>query len=260
MAGIAWANRDNAGYGWKVLSRGVCRTAAPWAWPGLHDWTIDGVHLCMTRLNLLRLNTMRRSTRPASPTPSPARDAATNSCASSAACRCPAARARRTAASADHLGRGLRRIAARIRGSRPQHIAFFLTARALTNEVYYVAQKVARFLGTNNIDNAARLCHSPSTGAMKRALGVAASTCSYRDWCGTDLIVFFGSNPANDQPVAMKYLHEAKPRHQRRAGEPAARAGMERYWVPSTPSSALFGTDIADYWFGVAQRGDIAFL
>ena len=32
--------------------------AARSAWPGLHDWTIEGVHLCMTRLNLLRLNTM----------------------------------------------------------------------------------------------------------------------------------------------------------------------------------------------------------
>jgi hypothetical protein len=25
---------------------------------GLHDWTLSGPHLCMTRLNLLRLNTM----------------------------------------------------------------------------------------------------------------------------------------------------------------------------------------------------------
>ena len=25
---------------------------------GFHDWTISGVHLCTTRLNLLRLNTM----------------------------------------------------------------------------------------------------------------------------------------------------------------------------------------------------------
>ena len=25
---------------------------------GFHDWTIDGVHLCTTRLNLLKLNTM----------------------------------------------------------------------------------------------------------------------------------------------------------------------------------------------------------
>ena len=78
-------------------------------------------------------------------------------------------------------------------------------------------------------------------------------TCSYRDWCGTDLIVFFGSNPANDQPVAMKYLHEAKRRGTKVVlVNPYREPGMERYWVPSTPRSALFGTDIADYWFGVA--------
>ena len=41
---------------------------------------------------------------------------------------------------------------------------------------------------------------------------------------------------------------------------PYLRAGHGTYWVPSTPSSALFGTDIADYWFPVAQGGDIAFL
>src|SRR5206468_5158344 len=104
------------------------------------------------------------------------------------------------------------RIARRIRGADPKRLAFFITSRGVTNEVYYMAQKVARFLGTNNIDNAARLCHSPSTGAMKYALGVAASTCSYRDWYGTDLVIFFGSNPANDQPVAMKYLAAAKKR------------------------------------------------
>ena len=40
--------------------------------------------------------------------------------------------------------------------------AFFLTSRGMTNEVYYMAQKAARFLGTNNVDNAARLCHAPT--------------------------------------------------------------------------------------------------
>ena len=45
---------------------------------------------------------------------------------------------------------------------------------------------------------------------MRKAVGWAASTCSYKDWWGTDLIVFFGANPANDQPVAMKYLEQAK--------------------------------------------------
>src|SRR2546426_807575 len=57
MARIAWKNRDNLPYAWKVLSRGVCDGCALGV-AGFHDWTIKGVHLCMTRLNLLRLNTM----------------------------------------------------------------------------------------------------------------------------------------------------------------------------------------------------------
>src|SRR5439155_25953031 len=72
-----------------------------------------------------------------------------------------------------------RRIAARIRASDPKRVAFFLTSRGVTDEIYYMAQKAARFLGTNNVDNAARLCHAPSTAAMKHAVGVAATTCSY---------------------------------------------------------------------------------
>src|ERR1051325_4251607 len=57
MLRVAWANRDNLGYAWRVLSQGVCDGCALGV-AGFHDWTIDGVHLCMTRLNLLRLNTM----------------------------------------------------------------------------------------------------------------------------------------------------------------------------------------------------------
>src|SRR5205085_8977277 len=145
--------------------------------------------------------------------------------------------------------------------SDPKRIGFFVTSRGVTNEVYYMAQKVARFLGTNNVDNAARLCHSPSTGAMKYGLGVAATTCSYKDWWGTDLIIFFGANPANDQPVTTKYLHEAKQTGAKVVMvNPYREPGMERYWVPSTLSSALFGTDIADYWFPVSTGGDIPFL
>src|SRR5215468_4595337 len=57
MAAVAWKNRDNLSYAWKVLSQGVCDGCALGV-AGFHDWTIEGVHLCMTRLNLLRLNTM----------------------------------------------------------------------------------------------------------------------------------------------------------------------------------------------------------
>lgn len=261
MLKIAWQNRDNAGYAWKVLSQGVCDGCALGV-AGFHDWTIDGVHLCMTRLNLLRLNTMRAFKPELLADVEPLKKKTNAELRELGRIPCPLLRRRGergfTPISWDDA---LRRIAGRINASDPKRIAFYLTSRGITNEVYYVAQKVARFLGTNNVDNAARLCHSPSTGAMKYALGVAASTCSYADWFGTDLLIFFGANPANDQPVTTKYLHEAKARGTKVIMvNPYLEPGMKRYWVPSNLGSALFGTDIADYWFPVTQGGDIPFL
>src|SRR5213082_123457 len=261
MAEVAWKNRDNLGYAWKVLSRGVCDGCALGV-AGFHDWTVKGVHLCMTRLNLLRLNTMPeldvRSLADVS------RLASLDNAQLRESGRLPYPMLREKGAPGfRRLGweEAYQRIAAQIRVTDKKRLAFFVTSRGVTNEVYYMAQKVARFLGTNNVDNAARLCHAPSTAAMKHAIGVAATTCSYKDWYGADLILFFGSNPANDQPVATKYLHEAKKLGTRVVlVNPYLEPGMKRYWVPSTPSSALFGTDIADYWFPVSQGGDIAFL
>jgi molybdopterin-dependent oxidoreductase alpha subunit len=261
MASVVWSNRDNLPYAWKVLSKGVCDGCALGV-AGFHDWTIEGVHLCMTRLNLLRLNTMSALDIRKLEDVHEARTLRNDQLREMGRLPVPLLRVR-----GDKGFRRItwdeafQRIARRIRNSDPKRIAFFVTSRGVTNEVYYMAQKVARFLGTNNVDNAARLCHSPSTGAMKHALGVAATTCSYKDWWGTDLIIFFGANPANDQPVTTKYLHEAK-----QCGtkvvmvNPYREPGMERYWVPSTARSAVFGTDIMDYWFPVSQGGDIAFL
>jgi len=101
-------------------------------------------------------------------------------------------------------------IARKIGDTDPQRIAFYLVSRGTPNETYYVAQKVARYLGTNNIDNSARICHAPSTTALKQSLGYAATTCSYKDFFDAEWIVFVGSNVANNQPVVMKYLHIAK--------------------------------------------------
>ena len=288
MAGIAWQNRDNLRYAWKVLSRGVCDGCALGV-AGFHDWTIPGIHLCMTRLNLLRLNTMPEldvrlledveelHRRLASERRSPNRrqPGGTHAPNRSGALPFDNAQLRELGRLPYPMLRGCgakgfrriswdeayRRIAGKIRGADPKRIAFFVTSRGVTNEIYYMAQKVARFLGTNNVDNAARLCHSPSTAAMKHAVGVAATTCSYKDWHGTDLIVFFGANPANDQPVITKYLHEAKQLGTKIVlVNPYREPGMARYWVPSNFKSAVFGTDLADYWFPVSIGGDIAFL
>ncbi|MCB0295513.1 MAG: molybdopterin-dependent oxidoreductase, partial [Calditrichaeota bacterium] len=128
----------------------------------------------------------------------------------------------------------------------------YLVSRGTVNETYYVAQKVARFLGSNHIDNSARVCHAPSTTALKYATGFAATTCSYQDMIGTDLLVFFGSNPANNQPVVMKYLHHAKQQGTKVALVNTFREpGMEKYWVPSNLKSALLGTRISDAFFQI---------
>src|SRR5437667_463062 len=104
-------------------------------------------------------------------------------------------------------------------------------------------------------------CHSPGTTGLKETIGVAASTCSYTDWIGSDLIVFFGSDVPNNQPVTMKYLYYAKKVGTKIAiVNPMREPGLARYWVPSVPDSAVWGTRFADEFFAVHTGGDIAFI
>lgn len=254
-------NRDELGFAWRILTQGVCDGCALGT-TGIHDWTLDGVHLCNIRLRLLRLNTM------------PALDSQ----------RLENVESLRSLSSEElrNLGRlphpmvrrkgeqGFQRlswdealdlIADRIRAVSPDRTGYYLTSRGMPNESYYCAQKAVRGMGSNNVDNAARICHSPSTNALKATLGVAATTCSYTDWIASDLIVFIGSNVANNQPVSTKYIHYAKKNGARvLVVNPYREPGMERYWIPSIPESAVFGTKIADRFFEVNVGGDIAFL
>jgi molybdopterin-dependent oxidoreductase alpha subunit len=255
-----WDNRHDLPYAWRILSKGVCDGCALGV-AGFRDWTMEGVHLCTTRLDLLKLNTAR---------------------ALDPAVLADVARLPRSAGALRALGRlpypmlrrrgdaGFSRVswdhaldlaARRIRATVPERIGFYLTARGLTNETYYAAQKVARYLGTNNIDNAARVCHAPSTGALRKAIGVAATTCSYRDVIESDLVVLFGADVANAQPVFMKYLYLARKRGTKVVVvNPLREPGLEHYWVPSSVESALFGTRIADAFFLIHTGGDLAFV
>jgi len=261
MARILWENRDQLPFAWRILSRGVCDGCALGT-SGLKDWTLPGTHLCMVRLELLRLNT--------APALDPAvlADVGTLAGRSSAALRAlgrlPEPMLRRRGERGFRVvgwDEALAIAAAGIRATDPSRLAFYLTSRGITNEVYYAAQKAARFFGTNHVDNAARLCHAASTVAMKAALGHGASTCSYADWLDADLIVLFGSNVANNQPVTTKYLHHAKANGAQVAVvNPYREPGLERYWVPSIARSAIAGTAIADHWFDVHTGGDLAFL
>ncbi len=261
IAEAVWDNRRALPYALRILREGVCDGCALGV-SGFHDWTIDGVHLCTTRLSMLKYNTARPFDHDRLADVAPLRTMSGAELRDMGRLAYPMLRRRGEP--------GFRRVtwdqaldlvAGRIRATTPDRLAFYLTSRGITNEVYYVAQKVARFLGTNNIDNAARVCHSPSTAGLKHALGVGATTISYSDVLQSDLVVIFGADVANAQPVFMKYLYLARKGGTKVAMvNPYREPGMERYWVPSNVESAIFGTRMTDEWFEVDTGGDMAFI
>src|SRR2546427_210879 len=254
-------NRDNLGYAYRILRDGCC-DGCSLGTTGMHDWTMKDIHLCWVRLQLLRLNTMPAMNWHRLEDVAPLRRMKGKALRKLGRLCVPMVRRRGAP--------GFRRvtweeavalIAERIRATDPHRIGWYVTARGLTNEAYYAHQKVARFIGTNHVDTSARVCHAPSTAALKETVGCSATTCSYTDWIGSDLWIFVGTSPANNQPVTLKYLYYAK-----KAGtkifavNPFVEPGMERYWIPSVAESALFGTKLADDFFHIHVGGDIPFF
>jgi predicted molibdopterin-dependent oxidoreductase YjgC len=88
-----------------------------------------------------------------------------------------------------------------IEESGPDGLAF-LGAPHCTNEENYLFQKLARSLGTNNVDNRARLCHDSTVAAMEERLGSGGMTNSLADLTEAEAFLVIGSNPADQQPVA----------------------------------------------------------
>jgi formate dehydrogenase major subunit len=85
------------------------------------------------------------------------------------------------------------------------------TSTKCTNEENYLIQKFARIvIGTNNIDNATRLCHAPTIAGLYEVLGRSAMTNSYEDLAQADCILIFGNNPAVTQPIAFEKILECK--------------------------------------------------
>ena len=79
-----------------------------------------------------------------------------------------------------------------------------------TNEENYLAQKFARaVLGTNNIDQCARICHSATVVGLYRAFGSGAMTNSIKELPGARAIFLIGSNPTEAHPIVGEWLKEA---------------------------------------------------
>src|SRR5688500_13843935 len=163
MVKTVWENRRHPLYAWRVLRKGACDGCALGV-AGFHDWTIDGVHLCTTRLRLLAVNTADAFE------PSLVADVSALRELKNAELR-----------GVGRLGHPMRRragdagftriswddaletLAGAIAAAGGDRTAIYLTSRGVTNEVYYAAGKAARAMGVASVDSAARVCHAPST-------------------------------------------------------------------------------------------------
>lgn len=256
-----WENRDNLGYAWRILRDGCC-DGCSLGTRGVYDWTMKGVHLCAVRLQLLRFNTMPAMDWHVLEDVSGLRGKSEKQLRKLGRLAVPMIRRKgENGFRQVSWDEAIKTVAQNLQSVDPHRLAWYVTSRGLTNEAYYAHQKVARFIGTNHVDTSARICHAPSTAGLSATVGCAATTCSYSDWIGADLIVFVGANVANNQPVTTKYLFYAK-----KAGtkvfvvNPYREPGLERYWVPSVTQSALFGTRLADDFFQIHTGGDIPFF
>jgi len=119
------------------------------------------------------------------------------------------------------------------------------SARA-SNEDNYMFQRMMRAaIGTNNIDNCARLCHAPAAAALKVALGISASTSSLSDLRHSDVILVAGSNTTEAHPVSALHIKWARARGARlividpRRIQLAAGADLHLQLMPGT-NTAVF--------------------
>jgi len=91
----------------------------------------------------------------------------------------------------------------------PDAIAGLASSRA-TNEDCYVMQRMMRAaIGTHNIDNCSRVCHSPTSFALRKSFGLSGATGSFDDIEAAQVALIIGANPTQGHPVAGARIKQA---------------------------------------------------
>ncbi|MDT3436484.1 formate dehydrogenase subunit alpha [Haloarcula sp. 1CSR25-25] len=81
-----------------------------------------------------------------------------------------------------------------------------------SNEESYAIRKLAAFMGTNNVDHQARICHSTTVAGLANTWGYGAMTNTVNDYRNFDLNIIIGQNPAEAHPIAMQHILEGQKR------------------------------------------------
>ncbi len=91
----------------------------------------------------------------------------------------------------------------------PDSLAF-LTSAHCTNEECYLFQKLAKVVGTNNIDSTSFYEGNYHVEALIPALGYAAITNPFSDLSNAECIVISGSAFLENHPIVSRWIFEAK--------------------------------------------------
>lgn len=106
----------------------------------------------------------------------------------------------------DLVAQGLSRS---IKKHGPRSIGFLASSRC-NNEENYLLQKMARLLGSPNVDNCARLCHSPTVVGLGAVLGTGAMTNNLLDLENSKCIFAIGTNFTEAHPIVSRWAQKAK--------------------------------------------------
>ena len=104
-------------------------------------------------------------------------------------------------------------IAARLGEIRDAHgpdaIAGLASSRATNEDCFAMARLMRAAIGTNNIDNCSRVCHSPTSFALRRSFGLSGATGSFSDIDAADAAIIIGANPTQAHPVVGARIKQA---------------------------------------------------
>lgn len=98
----------------------------------------------------------------------------------------------------------------RIKGEHgPDAIAGLASSRATNEDCYAMSRLMRAAVGTNNIDNCSRVCHSPTSFALRKSFGLSGATGSFSDIDHADMAVLIGVNPTQGHPVVGARIKQA---------------------------------------------------
>ncbi len=83
----------------------------------------------------------------------------------------------------------------------PDSLAGISSARGTNEENYLMSKFMRAAVGTNNVDNCARVCHSATVTGMMEVFGTWAATNSLADIDQAKLLMIIGANPTEGHPV-----------------------------------------------------------